>query len=218
MTMPIVHGVNASPFVRKVRIALREKGIDYDLDPVFPFNVSDEFRKMSPLGKIPVYEPEPGVTIPDSSVIIAYLEKTKPSPPLYPADPVAMANALFLEEYGDSALVGQVGTVFFQRLVGPMFMGQKTDEAAVQQALEKGLPPLLSWLDEKATDREFLVGDHLTIADIGVTSPFINLQHAGVDVDAAKYPNLAKYLAGMFERPSVKDLIDEERAAFSGQS
>jgi glutathione S-transferase len=215
MNMPIVHGVNASPFVRKVRIALQEKGLDYELDPVIPFNVSEEFRKISPLGKVPVYEPEPGVTIPDSSVIIAYLEKTKPEPALYPADPAEMAQALFFEEYGDSALINQIGIVFFQRIVGPMFMGQVTDEAAVQNALDKGLPPLLAWLDAKAKGRKFLVGDQFTVADIGITSPFINLHHAGIDVDASKYPDLAKYLAGTFERPSVNALIEEESAAFA---
>ena len=52
--MPTIHGVNASPFVRKVRVAMLEKGLDYDLEPVMPIGVSDEFKKLSPLGKIPV--------------------------------------------------------------------------------------------------------------------------------------------------------------------
>ncbi|NIR35171.1 MAG: glutathione S-transferase family protein, partial [Actinobacteria bacterium] len=47
-----LHGVNASPFVRKVRVALIEKGIDYELIPVMPMGVSEEFKKISPLGKI----------------------------------------------------------------------------------------------------------------------------------------------------------------------
>ena len=54
--MPTIHGVNASPFVRKVRVAMLEKGLDYDLEPVMPIGVSDEFKKLSPLGKIPVYQ------------------------------------------------------------------------------------------------------------------------------------------------------------------
>ncbi|MFQ5477210.1 MAG: glutathione S-transferase family protein [Candidatus Binatia bacterium] len=213
--MGILHGVNASPFVRKVRVALKEKGIDYELDPVFPMNQSEEFLKISPLGKIPVYTPQEGVNIPDSSVIIAYLEKTHPDQPLYPSDATAFARALWFEEYGDSALVSACGTVFFQRLVGPRFMGQTTDEAAVRKALEEDLPPILAYMDGEIGAKEFIAGDGFTIGDIGLCSPLVNLMHAGESVDSAKYPNLARYAAGIHSRSSFAELIDEEKATFS---
>lgn len=185
--MAILHGVSASPFVRKVRVALQEKRIPYELDPVMPFNPSPEYKRISPLGKVPCYSPKPGVDIPDSSVIIAYLERTNTTNPLYPENPEDFARALFIEEYGDSALVAAVGTVFFQRIVGPRFMGQTTDEAAIKTALEVTLPPLLAWLDEQIKGKEFFVGNKLTVADIAIASPFVNFMHAGERVDAAKY-------------------------------
>jgi glutathione S-transferase len=212
--MGVLHGVSASPFVRKVRVAFQEKGIPYDLDPVMPFNVSPEYKKMSPLGKIPCYSPKPGVDIPDSSVIIAYVERTNANNSLYPENPEDYARALFIEEYGDSALVAAVGTVFFQRIVGPMFMGQTTDEAAIKTALEQTLPPLLSWLDEQIKGKEFFVGNKLSVADIAIASPFVNFMHAGEKVDAAKYPNLAAFLERMHSRPSFRSVIEEERAMF----
>lgn len=210
--MSVLHGASASPFVRKVRVALREKGIAYELDPVLPFNVSDEYRKMSPLGKIPCYTPKPGVHIPDSSVIVAYLERTSPDRPLYPADPDAYARALFLEEYADSALTPALGTLFFQRIIAPTFLGQKSDEGAIANALERQLPPLLTWLDEQIAGKEFFVGNRLTIADIAVASPFVNFMHAGETIDATRYPHLAAFLDRMLNRPAFKDLIAEERA------
>ena len=73
--MPKIHGVNASPFVRKTRVALAEKGIVYELVPVMPIGVSDEFKKISPLGKIPCYQ-DGDFTLPDSSCICAFLERT----------------------------------------------------------------------------------------------------------------------------------------------
>jgi glutathione S-transferase len=212
--MSTLHGAALSPFVRKTRIALKEKGIPYDLDPVIPFNVSAEFKKMSPLGKIPVYTPRDGVHIPDSSVIIAYLERTHPKPALYPENAEDFARALFFEEYSDSAVIAAAGTVFFQRIIGPRLMGQTTDEAAVEDALKNKLPPLLAWLDEQAKGREFMVGNAFSVADIAVTSPFVNLMHAGENIDAARYPNLAKHIARNFERPSIKELIEEERQFF----
>jgi glutathione S-transferase len=214
--MGVLHGAIVSPFVRKVRVALAEKGIEYDSDPVMPFGVSDEYKKMSPLGKIPCYTPHDGCHIPDSSVIIAYLERKHSDKPLYPSNPEEFARALFFEEYGDSVLVGALGTVFFNRIVGPMFLDQKPDEAAIKNALENELPPLLEWLEEQIGDNEFLVGDTFSIADIGVTSPFVNFSHAGESIDASKYPKLAAYLERNLARPSFKACVDEEKAMFGG--
>ncbi len=215
--MPKLHGVGLSPFVRKTRIALAEKGIAYDLDPVLPIGVSEEYKKISPLGKIPCYTPKEGVNIPDSSVIIAYLERTQSDPPLYPSNPEDFARALFLEEYGDSALVAAVGTVFFQRMVGPRFMNQPTDEAVVKTALTETLPPLFAWLDNEIKGKEYFVGGQFTVADIALTSPFVNLMHAGETVESVtpgKNTNLAKYVKTMMARPTIAALIEEEKAFF----
>jgi glutathione S-transferase len=211
--MGVLHGVGASPFVRKVRVALVEKGMDYELDPVMPFGVSDEYKKMSPLGKVPCYTPKDGVHIPDSSVIVAYLERTNSNNPLYPENPEDFARALFLEEYADSALTPALGTIFFQRIVAPM-IGQQTDEAAIATALEKTIPPILSWLDAQIAGKEFFVGNRLSIADIAIASPFVNFMHGGGVVDAAAYPNIAAFVERMHNRPSFKAFITEEKAMF----
>ena len=80
-------------------------------------------------GKIPAYRDDKGV-LADSSVICAYLERTNPTPQLYPSDPYAYARALWFEEYGDGGLVPVFGpNVFFQRIVQPRFFNQPTDEA-----------------------------------------------------------------------------------------
>ncbi len=209
--MSILHGAGLSPFVRKVRVALMEKGIAYELDPVVPFGISDEYKKISPLGKIPCYTPKDGVNIPDSTVIIAYLEKTHSETPLYPSDPEDFARALFLEEYADTALVAGAGVVFFQRIVGPIFLNAPTDQDLIKDAIENVLPPVLAWLEEQIGDREFFVGDRLSVADIAVASPLINFMHAGETLDAAKYPQLTAFLARMLERDSFAALLAEEK-------
>src|SRR2546422_5505554 len=102
--MPTVYGIPLSPFVRKVRVAMAEKGLKYDLDPVIPVNVSPEYRKISPLGKVPAFR-DGDRTLADSSVICSYLERTHPNPPLYPTDPYDYARALWFEEYADGGMV-----------------------------------------------------------------------------------------------------------------
>jgi glutathione S-transferase len=213
--MSVLHGAALSPFVRKVRAAFIEKGIAYELDPVFPFNPTPEYLAMSPLGKIPCYTTPEGQHIPDSSVIIAYLERVHPENSLYPSDAGDLARALFAEEYGDSVVVAACGTVFFQRIVGPMFMDQPTDEAAVKNALEVEIPKVLDWLDAQVAGKKFFVGDSLSVADIAICSPFVNLAHGQGDFDRAKYKNFATYLEGILARDSFAGLIKEEKAAFA---
>jgi glutathione S-transferase len=213
--MPTVYGVPISPFVRKVRVALAEKGIAYDLDPVMPVNVSPEYRKISPLGKVPAFR-DGDKTLADSSVICAYIEKLHPNPPLYPSDPYDYARALWFEEYADGGLVPVMGAkVFFQKVVNPRFFGQPTDEAVVKKALEEELPPMFDYLEgELAPGATTFVGKQLTIGDIGIATQFVNFFHAGCTVDPKRWPKLAAFLAAVHERPSFRAVIAEERKMF----
>jgi glutathione S-transferase len=212
--MPTVLGASASPFVRKVRVFLAEKNIPYEHEQVFPFGVSPEFKKISPLGKIPAFR-DGDRTLADSSVICAYLERTHPTPALYPSDPYDYARALWFEEYADGGLVNVIGAkIFFQKVVAPRFLNRPTDEAMVKKGIEEDLPPMFDYLEGELANGSYLVGDALSIGDIGVGSQFVNLFHCGVPVDAARWPKLAAYLARIHGRPSFKALIEEERAAF----
>lgn len=212
--MRTVYGVSASPFVRKVRVLLAEKNLDYQLEPVFPGpQAPPDWRQLSPLGKVPAFR-DGDRTLSDSSVICAYLERVAPEPSLYPRDAFAYARALWFEEYGDGGLIPVFGPkIFFQRVVGPRFFNQPTDPAVVEQAIQTELPPLLDYLESQLSG-EFLVGDRFSIADIGVVSPFVNLRYAGVDVDAARWPKLADYVRRVTARPSFAPLIKEEMETF----
>jgi glutathione S-transferase len=209
--MPKLHGVNLSPFVRKVRIALAEKGIEYEHEQVLPFGQTPEYLALSPLGKVPCYQ-DGDLTIPDSSVIIDYLERVAPNPPLYPTDPGQRARALWYEEYADTKLVNALATVFFQRFVGPKFMQQETDQAAVDAALNDEIPPILDYLEGELDGDGFLVGDHFSIADIATTSPFVNFAIAGESVDGSRWPKLAAYVERMHGRPHYKPIVEGDLA------
>jgi glutathione S-transferase len=210
--MITVHGAAASPFVRKVRVALVEKGLAYELDPVMPFAPSPEFRKLSPLGKIPALT-DGEATLADSSVICAYLERKYPERPLYPSEPYAYGRALWFEEYADSALVAVIGPkIFFQKIVNPL-LGRPCDDAMVDKALNEELPPLLDYLEGQLDSTEGIVGGRFSIADIAIASMFRNLEHAGHGVDAARWPRLAALVTRVHARPSFSALVAEERAA-----
>src|SRR5258708_2211973 len=204
--MPTVHGSGLSPFVRKVRAFLAEKGIPYDLDPVIPFTAGPEFRKLSPLGRIPAYR-DGDHTLSDSSIICAYIERTHPEPRLYPSDPYDYARALWFEEYADGGLAPIVGPkAFFRKVVGQRFFNQQADEAVNAKAVNAELPPLFDYLEGQLANGSTIVGKQLTIGDIGIGTQFVNLRHGGYGVDAKRWPTLEKYIASLHARPSFKAL------------
>jgi glutathione S-transferase len=206
-------GANASPFVRKVRVALAEKGIPYTLTPLVPFGVSPDFLRISPLGKIPVLK-DGDYTLPDSSCVIAYLERVHPTPALYPADPKLYGRALFYEEYADTRLVETFGPVFFERVVKVVILKQKPDDARVKDALEK-TPAVLDWLESQVpASGDAILGGRFSTADIALASPFVNWEHGGERVDAKRWPKLAAYIDRIHARPSFKACIEEERKDF----
>ena len=215
MSNPILHGANLSPYVRKVRVALAEKGIAYDAVPVFPFGERTEYRKISPLGKIPCWQ-EGDFTLPDSSAILAYLERKQPKPALVPADAHEFGRALWYEEYADSQLAIVCTPPFVQRVVNGKIMKQPVDEAAIQKAMTELAPPTFDYLEREIGDREFLAGGQFGIADIAVASFFVNMEHGGETVDASRWPKLAEYLDRIHSRPSYKPIIEEEKAGIPG--
>ncbi len=212
--MPKVIGVSLSPFVRKVRVALAEKGIDYELESVIPFALPDDFHEISPIRKIPVFQ-DGDFVLPDSSVIIAYLERTHPKPPLYPSDPKQYGRALFLEEYADTKLTEATLPFFQQRVVFAKYMNRPVDEAALDAAREASKDSF-AYLESQLDAGEAIVGSDFSVADIAIATQFANMLHGGESVDAKTYPKLAGYVATVHARPSFKALIEEERAGLPG--
>jgi glutathione S-transferase len=209
----IVYGGNISPFVRKVRVALAEKGLEYKLENINPFAPPPEFLEISPLKRIPAFrdtdQPEPN-HLADSSIICDYLEHKFPKPSLYPADPFQRARALWFEEYADSVVASNIGSgLFFERIVKKL-MRRQTDETVCQKTLTEKLPPLFDYLEKEVGDREFLVGNQFSIADISVGTMFVNFAHCGESIDAGRWPKLAAYVKRLHARPSFKSLLDEE--------
>jgi glutathione S-transferase len=210
----VVYGSSLSPFVRKVRVMLAEKGLDYTIEHISPFAAPPWFLEISPLKRIPVLRdtdrPEPN-TIPDSSVIAQYLEHKWPAPRLYPAEPFACAQALWWEEYSDTLVAQCVGLgLFFERVV-KKFIGGECDETVVATTLRDKLPPVFDYLEKAVSGKRFLVGVSFSIADVAVAAMLINFSHAGEQLDASRWPGLSRFAVEMHARPSFKYCIDEER-------
>jgi glutathione S-transferase len=212
----ILYGSTLSPFVRKVAAYLGEKGIEFELTPTGIGDPNPDFRAASPFRKMPALC-DGDFRLADSSAIIHYLEAKHPDPELIPSDPQLRGRAIWFDEFADTLLMGCGAKMFFNRIVAPRFLGREGDLAAADAAEKEELPPILDYLESVIPDSGFLVGDRLTLADIAVASPFVNLQHLVVRIDKLRYPRIAAFTDAMLSRPSFASHVAREVAFFQRQ-
>lgn len=208
-----LHGPATSPFVRKAWIFLREKGLDFDHRQLDPLAKTPRFLAMNPLGRVPILEESDGHLISDSSVICDYIERIHPAPALYPAQPRERARALWLEEYGDTALVAVCARVFWMHVIIPVRTGKPVDLAEVAKFVDEAFPGALDYLETIAPERGWLLGDAFGIADIALLSPVRLLDLAGAPLDAARWPKFAAWYRRAIARPSALSIVEAEVAA-----
>lgn len=207
--MLTLYGINLSTFTRKVRLALLEKGLPHQLE-VAPMG-SPKVKALHPLGKIPVLEDQ-GIAIPDSSVIIAYLERAYPDRPLYPASAAELARALWLEEYADTRLREATLTFFSEHVVKPVFQGKPADEVALAAAIGPR-DEAFDYLEKELPAAGLALGEMLSVADVAIGAQLITYCQGDGAIDAGRWPKLARYFAVLLARPHWSGVHQEEEAA-----
>lgn len=205
-----LYGAPQSPFVRKARIVLEEKGLAYTIEPLVP--------GLHPLGKMPVLV-DGDVVVPDSSVIAAYLERKRPSPGLFPEAPADLARALFLEEYADARMAEGMGPIVLERIIKPHMLGQPTDEARLAELQEaaatrwfgkamsatgQALPCVLDYLESQLPEGRDSVLARFGIADVALGAHLGWLAPCGFSLDAQRWPRTVRYAAALEQRPSFQ--------------
>jgi glutathione S-transferase len=207
----IVYGNTLSPFVRKTLAYIAEKGLSAELKQTGVGSTDPVFRGASPFGKMPGFS-DGDFAISDSTAIITYLEAKHPTPPLLPADPKSRARTIWYEEFADTILIACMGKMFFNRVVAPRFLGREGDLAAAAAAEKEELPPLIDYIERVMPHSGHLVDDRLTLADLAVASPFVNLGHVGYTVDAERHPRTAAFVEAVLARPSFAPMVAAEKA------
>jgi glutathione S-transferase len=208
-----LHGPATSPFVRKAWIFLHEKGIAFEHRELDPLAKTPRFLAMNPLGRVPILEESDGYLISDSSVICDYLERIQPAPALYPAEPRARARALWLEEYGDTALVAACARVFWMHVILPVRTGKPVDPAEVARFVDATFPGVFDYLETIAPARGHFSGEAFGIADVALLAPVRLLDLAGAPLDAARWPKFAAWYRRALARPSAQSIVSAELAA-----
>lgn len=207
----LIIGSYLSPYVRKVLACLEIKGMAYEVDHIVPFFGDGRFSRLSPLRRIPVLV-DGDLVLSDSSVICQYIEDKQPTPALLPADIRDRARARWLEEFADT----RMGDVFIWRLfnqiaIRPSVWGEKGDRELVDRTLKEDVPTVLDYLESEAPADGFRFGA-LSIADIAPACFFRNAGWVRFQIDPARWPRAAGWMARTLATPALAGLAKIEEA------
>jgi glutathione S-transferase len=209
-----IYGVPISVHTRKVVITTLLKNLPHEVIPVVPVmadKLPSNWREISPSGLIPALVDD-DFRVADSAAICAYLERVEPKPSLYPADAKACAKALALQAYAsDVVFQSIVRPLFHEVFVNPKVRNIATDHETVKHVLNEILPKVFRYLDD-SVERDYYVGDTLSIADLSVVSNLVTFQYIGFDLDRKNYTRLAALFDRVVAHPAVFDALRREAA------
>ena len=97
--------------------------------------------------------------------------------------------------------------VFFERVVKPAIFKQEANQAVIDQALKQELPLIFDYLTQCLGEDEFMVGGAFSIADIAITSPFVNFGIAGESVETERWPQIAAYVERVHSLPCYARIV-----------
>ena len=170
MTEFVIHTIPGSPYARAVIAVLIEKGAPFRVAGIAPGTLKAQpHLARQPFGKMPAVE-HGDFALYETQAILRYIDRVIPSPALTPADPRAAARMDQLLNISDNYLFQGVGNVIgFQRVVGPMLMGLKTDEAACAAAMPAG-QVVFSELSRLLGEQSWFTGDAISLADFALAA------------------------------------------------
>lgn len=196
-------GSYGSPYVRKVRVVMAEKKIDYEFILEDVWSASTTIQQSNPLGKVPCLLMDDGGAMFDSRVIVEYLDTLTPVGKLLPPIGRERAEIKCWEALADGMLDAAV-LVRLERTQRPT--KQQSPEWIKRQwgKVEASLKALSDGLGEKP----FCVGNHYSLADVAVGCALGWLSFRFPDLAwRESYPELARLFDKLSERASFKDTV-----------
>jgi len=193
-----------SPYVRKVRIVLAEKKIDYDLVLDSPWEPGNKVATMNPLGKVPVLILDDDSALYDSRVIAEYLDTVAPNNRLIPASGRERISVKRWEALADGILDAAVAAF----LEGRRPDGERSPSWIARQRDKIDLA--LQAMSDELGEQPWCHGPSLTLADIAVGCALGYLSFRLGDIPwAERHPNLAVLYEKLMQRAAFTDTVPQ---------
>jgi glutathione S-transferase len=198
-------GSTASPYVRKVRIVMSEKKLDYQFVEEDVWAADTTILHSNPLGKVPCLVMEGGEALFDSRVIVEYLDTLSPVGKLIPAVGRERAEVKTWEALAD----GVLDALILARLESHWAGRPKAQrcQAWIERQLGKAQASLKA-MSQGLADKPFCAGIYLSLADIAVGCALGYLDFRFPEIDwRTPHPNLAKLHEKLAQRASFSDTL-----------
>ena len=198
-------GSHTSPFVRKVRIVLAEKKIEYEFVVDSGWHEETQVPNFNPLGKIPVMVLDDHTPLFDSRVIVEYIDNVTPNNKLFPAPNRERTEVKRWEALGDG--ICDAAAAAFLEAKRPK--GQKSNDWIERQRGK--VTRTLKFMADELGDKLFCTGTHFSMADIAVGTALGYLCFRFPDIHwQESYPNLDKLYSKLLQRPSFTDTVPHD--------
>jgi glutathione S-transferase len=196
-------GSVTSPYVRKVRVVLAEKKLDYVFELENVWSPDTKIAASNPLGKVPCLLMEDGSAMYDSRVIAEYLDTLTPVCKLLPANSRDRANVKVWEALADGVCDAAV-LAYLERTQRP---AELQSQAWIERQMGK-VQGGLKVMSDNLGEQPFCMGIHYTLADVavGCVLGWLAVRFPAIDW-RGDYPNLARLFDKLSERPSFKDTV-----------
>jgi glutathione S-transferase len=206
----ILYSDDTSPYCAPVRAAIYAKGLAIEIAPPPGGLKSDEYRALSVTGTIPCLRLDDGSPLPESTVILGYLDEQFPEHPLLPAAPEARARVQLLVRLGMDGVVGPLVGLFHDLAGG----APHARETALERLIQ-GLGRIEQFLaaDGYAAGPEFSQAD--CVLGPALMGPAAFAGMLGAPDLITRHPLLAAYNARVAAHPAVAKVLGELQAALA---
>jgi glutathione S-transferase len=196
-------GAVTSPYVRKVRVVMAEKKLDYQFVQEDVWSAETTIAESNPLGKVPCLVMEGGEALFDSRVIVEYLDTLSPVGKLIPAVGRERAEVKTWEALADGVLDALVSARLESHWSGRT--AEQRSQAWIDRQLAKTHSSLKA-MSQGLGDKPFCAGIYLSLADIAVGCALGYLDFRFKEIDwRPQYPNLARLQEKLMQRGSFAE-------------
>ncbi len=216
--MKLYNENDPAPNPRRVRIFMKEKGIDIELVPtslIKRAHKAPDHLARNPLGQVPVLELDDGSHLSESVSICRYLEELHPEPNLFGRDAKERAFVDMWVRRVEFRLMQPLGQIWvhthpFTAAVATQAMGRQFKDFG--EANRKPFESGCRLFDQELGGRRFMAGDRYTMADIVAQTTFDFARFIGVDIPH-ECKHLTDWYARVCARPSAAFAVSDEMLA-----
>jgi glutathione S-transferase len=194
------------PGSRKVRILMKEKGLEFGLREERPWERREEFLALSPAGDLPVLVEADGHAIADAQAIVEYLEETVPDPPLIGADAKTRAEVRRLASWFDHKFQREVTANLLDEKIGRRMAGRGHPDSNAIRAGSANIHIHLDYIGWLADRRTWLAGDRFSLADIAAAAQLSCIDYLG-DVPWDQHEGAREWYQRIKSRPSLRPIL-----------